>query len=189
MTAKKNPKGKRGHGRGSGGSRNPDGSFKSKLLAKQQELLKTKLQSRIDQRGAPVTRSVGPMSTTTVFSLTASIINELVTEMNTAASLYCNTGAVCNHQRKNLCCVRDVTIAFNTLTETAETTLANKAQKAADKVDRLRTRRFRQEVAARSETAARRAARAKKLIARAVLDEANDWITKVTCSSSSHHDT
>ena len=127
--------------------------MKSKLLAKQQSL-KTKLQSRICQHGAYVTRSLGPESTTTVFNLADLLLAEVKQYCD------CNTGAVCNHLRRNLCFVEDITYAFDTLTETAETARANKVQKPADKVDRLRTRRFRQEVAARSEMAARRAARA-----------------------------
>jgi hypothetical protein len=179
MSTKKTPNGKRGRGRG-GPSKNPDGFFKSRLTAKQQNLLKTKLKSRMEQHGAHVTRSTGLASTATApFILTDLIINALVIEIDSAACLYCKAGTICSHLRKNLCFPEDVAAAFKSLTETEQTTQNNRAQKAMDKVDRLQTRRFRIEEAARTEMATRKAARVKKLLARAVLQEADDWITKI----------
>jgi hypothetical protein len=179
MTYKKNPKGKRGPGLG-GSSKNPDGSFKSRLKGKQQQLLKTKVKSRIDQHGAHLTRSTGPASTAaTAFELTDPIINAVVIEINSMDCLYCQAGAVCSHPRKNLCFAQDVTLAYESITETTEAIQANKAQKAVDKVNRLRTRQLRLAEAALTEKATRKAARAKQLLAHAVLEEANDWIKKV----------
>jgi hypothetical protein len=127
-----------------------------------------------------VTRSSDAMSmATTAFILTDPIINALVAEINSANCLYCTAGAICTHPRNNLCFAQDITIAFKTITETAEATQANKAKKAADEVNRLRTRRLRQEEATRIAKATKSAEGAKKLLARAVLEEANDWITKV----------
>ena len=181
MTTKKNRNGKRG--RGGGPSKNPDGSFKSRLQAKQKELLKAKLKSRIDQVEAPVTRSAAGSSSriiaTAAFTLTTAIINILVTEINSAPCLYCQAGAVCSHQRKNLCFPQDVTVAFTSITETEETTRSNKAQKAADKIERQRNLRVRKAEAERTEKVARKVARVKLLLAGALLKEVNDWITKV----------
>ena len=78
-----------------------------------------------------------------------------------------------------MCFAQDVTGAYNSLTETAETIKANKAQKAVDKANQLVSRRLRKEEAARTENAARKVDRAKQVLALAVLQEANDWIAKV----------
>lgn len=178
---RRNPAGKRGLGKKL--SVNPDGSYKTKLLGKQKELLKTRLNSRMIQHGAVrTTRSAAQdtaMTDATVFTLTPAIISSLVLEINAELCLYCIAGAVCKHKR-NICIAQDVIVAFNSLTETAETTRANQAQKIADKANQLRIRRERREVAAQTELTTKIALRTKMLLARAVLEEANDWLTKVS---------
>lgn len=184
MTKQKNPEGKRGMGKGVKGiSTNPDGSFKSRLLGKQKDSLKTLLSLRMGQQVAMGTRSAGSTPATAgrtrEFSLTPAIINSIVAEINCAQCLYCKAGVECNHKKRNICFAQDVNVAYNSLNDTAETIRANKAQKVVDKANQLITRRRRIEVAARTEKAARKAARAKVLLAIAVLEEADEWITKV----------
>ena len=144
MTTSKNPKGKRGFGHTA--STNPYGSFKSRLMGKQRDHLRTNLTSRMIP-GPIGTRSVGSASNVTLaFTLRVTPANYKQSDRrNQFSAMF----MICKHQRC-MCFEQDVTSAFNSLTETAETTKARKAQKALDKANQSLSRRLSRELAART---------------------------------------